>query len=176
MSEGDARCQVPGTQVPFRHTSEAPDPTRVAIGWWEPLGASVKPLIVTGTGVPALPAAARAASVGGLPPASPKSGLPNWDRMSMSWRRALRTGSTRAASWHWYTTMNLVMPPSTASSSTMSAVSRPVDGRDSGEFSTLMASAGRLGTVPPGAGWPVRGQTGGAPDAAGPDAHAGAGV
>src|SRR5438874_5806740 len=82
--------------------------------------------------------------------------------MSMSSRRALRTGSMRAASWHWYTTANLVMPPSTASSSTMSAVSRPVGGRDSGEFSNLMASAGRLGTVPPGAGWPVRGQTGGA--------------
>src|SRR5205807_3873477 len=43
----------------------------------------------------------------------------------------------------------------------MSAASRPVGGRDSGEFSTLMASAGRLGTVPPGAGWPVRGQTAG---------------
>src|SRR3989442_10170888 len=44
----------------------------------------------------------------------------------------------------------------------MSGVSRPVGGGDSGEFSNLMASAGRLGTVPPGAGWPVRGQTGGA--------------
>src|SRR6266480_1992112 len=49
----------------------------------------------------------------------------------------------------------------------MSAASRPVGGRDSGEFSTLMASAGRLGTAPPGAGWPVRGQAG---EAAGADA------
>src|SRR5712671_3570888 len=41
----------------------------------------------------------------------------------------------------------------------MSAVSRPVGGRDSGEFSILMASAGRLGTEPPGGVLPVRGQT-----------------
>src|SRR5436190_7528839 len=52
----------------------------------------------------------------------------------------------------------------------MSAASRPVGGRDSGEFSTLMASAGRLGTAPPGAGWPVRGQAAGAGEAAGADA------
>src|SRR5437660_10286714 len=57
----------------------------------------------------------------------------------------------------------------------MSAASRPVGGRDSGEFSTLMASAGRLGTVPPGAGWPVRGQTGGA-EAAGVDVEVAPGL
>src|SRR2546422_7272663 len=54
----------------------------------------------------------------------------------------------------------------------MSAVSRPVCGRESGEFSILMASAGRLGTVPPGARWPVRGQTAGAAEAAGADGEA----
>src|SRR5882672_7307924 len=58
----------------------------------------------------------------------------------------------------------------------MSAVSRPVGGRDSGEFSSLMASAGRLGTVPPRAGWPVRGQTGGAAEAAGVDVEVAAGL
>src|SRR5947208_16850235 len=44
----------------------------------------------------------------------------------------------------------------------MSAVSSPVGGRDSGEFSILIASAGRLGTEPPGGVLPFRGQTAGA--------------
>src|SRR5713101_6024502 len=63
-------------------------------------------------------------------------------------------------------TTNRVMAPSTASSTTTSAVSRPVGGRDSGEFSILMASAGRLGTEPPEGATPVSGQTAGtaAPD------------
>src|SRR2546423_14358097 len=43
----------------------------------------------------------------------------------------------------------------------MSAVSSPAGGRDSGEFSTLIASAGRLGTTPPGGVWPVRGHLAG---------------
>src|SRR6267143_6538295 len=51
----------------------------------------------------------------------------------------------------------------------MSAVSRPVGGRDSGEFSILMARAGRLGTEPLGGVLPVRGQTAGAAGAPGVD-------
>src|SRR5260370_42587084 len=52
------------------------------------------------------------------------------------------------------------MPVSTGSSKTISAVSSPTGGRDAAAFSTLMASAGRLGTVPPGGGEPVSGQVG----------------
>src|SRR6266550_4479297 len=40
-----------------------------------------------------------------------------------------------------------------------SAASRPTEGRDSGAFSTLIASAGRVGTEPPVT--PVRGHVGG---------------
>src|SRR5438876_900280 len=57
--------------------------------------------------------------------------------------------------------MNRVIPASTGSSNTMSAAPRPVWGRDSGRFSTLTASAGRFGTSPPGAIWPVNGHRGG---------------
>src|SRR6266550_4652397 len=51
----------------------------------------------------------------------------------------------------------------------MSAVSRPVGGRESGEFSILMASAGRLGTEALGGVLPVRGQTAWAAGAPGVD-------
>ena len=57
--------------------------------------------------------------------------------------------------------MNLVMPPSTGSSYTMSAESSPVCGRASGRFSTFTASAGRFGTTPWVSVTPVSGQTGG---------------
>ena len=56
--------------------------------------------------------------------------------------------------------MNLVIPPSTGSSKTMSAASRPHWGRASGRFSTLTARAARCGMSPPGAARPVSGQTG----------------
>src|ERR1700694_4421727 len=51
------------------------------------------------------------------------------------------------------------MSPSTGSSQLTPAASRPTGGRESGEFSTLIASAGRFGTEPPVT--PVRGQVGG---------------
>src|SRR6266849_5699905 len=58
----------------------------------------------------------------------------------------------------------------------MSAASRPTGGRDSGAFSTLMASVGRLGTAPPAGVWPVSGQTGGGGGGAGDWLAAGGGV
>src|ERR1700733_11554800 len=52
------------------------------------------------------------------------------------------------------------MPPSTGSSNMMSALSRPDWGRPAGELSIFTAMAGRCGTLPLGAGSPVRGQAG----------------
>src|SRR5271156_1734190 len=80
--------------------------------------------------------------------------------MSASTKRAERTGSIRDAVWHWYRAINLVMPPSTGSSKTMSAWSRPYWGRAWGRFSTLTARAVRCGIFPSGAGVPVSGHTG----------------
>src|ERR1051326_4278220 len=114
------------------------------------------------TSQPAFTADASASSDGGLPEALPNRDLPNWFTMYTSACRTLRTGSTRAASRHWYTTTKRVIPPSTGSSNTMSAVSSPTWGRASGAFSTLMARACRVGSAPAGGGdWPVSGQVGG---------------
>src|ERR687891_1784209 len=57
--------------------------------------------------------------------------------------------------------MNRVTPPSTISSYTMSAWSRPVCGLESGEFSILSATAGRARSIRFGGSSPVSGQIGG---------------
>ena len=69
------------------------------------------------------------AMTGLMPPTWTRRGAPNWVRMPMSMFRAERTGPTNGAFWHWKMATKRVIPPSTGSSKTMSALSRPVWGR-----------------------------------------------
>src|SRR4051794_3714226 len=79
--------------------------------------------------------------------------------MAGSMGRTERTGPTSGASWEWKTARNRVTPPSTTSSYTMSAASRPAWGRAAGELSILTTSAGRRARAGSSTGWPVRGKT-----------------
>src|SRR3989449_7593080 len=74
--------------------------------------------------------------------------------------RTERTGPTGLGAEEWNTAMNRVTPPSTTSSKTTSAASRPDWGRASGAFSILTISAGRWVVSPLGSGRPVSGATG----------------
>ena len=66
---------------------------------------------------------------GWIPPTWARSGVPNWPRMPMSMLRADRIGPTTLVPWHWKTAAKRVIPPSTGSSKTMSALLSPVWGR-----------------------------------------------
>ena len=60
-----------------------------------------------------------------MPPTCTRMGLLSWSRICRSTARAERMGPIRAGLWHWNTAAKRVMPPSTGSSKTMSAWSRP---------------------------------------------------
>ena len=79
--------------------------------------------------------------------------------------RTDRIGPTESGTTEWYTATKRVTPPSTSSSQTTSAWSRPVCGRTLGSFSILTASAGRLTMSP--AAIPVSGQVAGTTGAGG---------
>ena len=93
-----------------------------------------------------------------LAPPQTNTGRPRAPSRSMSLSRADRMGPTGADGVEWKMAIRRVMP-STRSSMTMSATSRPTWGRASGEFETLTAIAGRSTGAPSGAGRPVSGHT-----------------
>src|SRR4051794_22331963 len=78
--------------------------------------------------------------------------------MSPSLVRADRIGPIAGTWSHWKTANSLVRPPSTVSSTTRSAWSRPAWGRASETLSILTASAGRPAHCSSVGGFPVRGQ------------------
>jgi hypothetical protein len=80
--------------------------------------------------------------------------------------RTERTGSTTSGMFEWYVATNRLMPPSTTSSQTMSASTRPRRGRASRAFSTFTETAGRCATRS--VSTPVSGQTTGSPGLGGP--------
>ena len=99
---GQGRLYVDGLLVENHGTGTATwDPALAETHGASPTPYTAQIYLPNPPALPAATAAFRAASVGGDPPASPKSGLFNWERMSTSWILALRTGSTLAASWQW---------------------------------------------------------------------------
>ena len=84
-------------------------------------------------------------------------------RSAIPWSawRAERIGPTSEASWHWKTATSRVMNPSTGSSKTMSALSIPDQGLACRVVVDLEGECRTPGDLPPGAGVPVSGQTGG---------------
>src|SRR5919109_4799300 len=81
--------------------------------------------------------------------------------MTGSTGRTERTGPTVEASWEWKTARKRTTPPSTTSSYTTSAASRPAWGRAWGALSTFTTRAGRRCLSSLGWGRPVRKAGGG---------------
>src|SRR5680860_372477 len=86
---------------------------------------------------------------------------PRGHTMYGSMSRTDRTGPTVSGTIELYITTKRVMPPSTTSSYTTSASSRPAWGRASGAFSIFTVSTGRVSAAPEGSTTPVSGATGG---------------
>ena len=70
--------------------------------------------------------AAMSASTGSMPPTLTRSGRPNCPEDADVDVAGGPDRSHLGASWHWKTATKRVMPPSTGSSKTMSAASRPL--------------------------------------------------
>src|SRR5690606_2020389 len=86
-------------------------------------------------------------------------GPPSGATIPASIGRTDRIGPTTSGRWEWKTALKRVIPPSTISSHTTSASSRPVWGRAIAVFSTLTASAGPSPAASP-SGSPVSGHVG----------------
>src|SRR3954454_24117233 len=80
----------------------------------------------------------------------------------MSVERADRTGPTGLETFDWKMAARRVMPPSTSSSTTMSASFSPIWGRAALELSILTIRATRLSRAASEVSTPVSGNTGGA--------------
>src|SRR5262245_60047991 len=104
-------------------------------------------------------APATRAATPSLAPPHTNTGRPSAARRSMSESRADRTGPTGSEPVEWNTAMKRVMP-STRSSNTTSATSRPTWGRAAEELDTFTAMAGRSMGSPGSADRPVSGHTG----------------